>query len=75
MSPTARVFLTGRLHVGGEVEKHFPLGVALISISPRQGDIIRYIHKRIAEDSTSDEMNGVLEAEILKKIPETLSKM
>jgi len=72
-SPTTRIFLTGRPHVGGEVEKNFPSREVCVSISPRHGDIIRYIHKKLAEDATSDEMDEELEAEIVKKIPETVS--
>ena len=75
MSPTTRVFLTGRPHIGGEMERHFPWGAALLSISPRKDDIIRFIHKRFAEDPTSDEMDEKLEAEIVNKILETFSEM
>ena len=75
MSPTTRVFLTGRPHVGSEVEKHLPCGVAVVSISPRKDDIIRYIHAKLEEDTTSEEMDEKLEAEIIKNIPETVSEM
>lgn len=72
MSPTARAFMTGRPHVDGEVERHLPGGVVVVSISPRKDDIIRYIHRKLAEDSTSHEMDERLEADIVKKIPETI---
>ena len=75
MSPTARVFLTGRPHVGGEVGRHLGGGVALVLISPRKDDIIRYVHSKLVEDPTPDEMDDRLEAEIVKKIPETVSEM
>jgi len=75
ISPTARLFLTGRPYVGREVRKHFPAGTALVTISPRNGDIIRYIHKKLAGDTDSGEMDEGLEAEIMKKIPETFSDM
>ena len=74
MSPTTRVFLTGRPYVSGEVGKHFPEGIVL-SISPRNGDIARYIRTKLAEDTASGEMDERLEAEIVKKIPETVSEM
>ena len=61
-SPTARVFLTGRPHVGGEVEKHFPNVIALVPIRPRKGDIIRYIQKKLAGDTNSGEIDEELEA-------------
>jgi len=75
MSPTARVFLTGRPHVGGEVGRHLGGGVASVLISPRKDDIIQYIHAKLAEDATSDEMDEGLEAEIVQTIPETVAEM
>jgi len=75
MSPTTRVFLTGRPHVGGEVERHLPGGTAVVSVSPRRADIVRYIHAKLAEDTAPYEMDEGLEAEIVKKIPETVSEM
>ena len=75
VSSTARVFMTGRPHVGDEVEKNLPGRVTAVSISPRKDDIIRYIRRKLAEDSTSDEMDERLEAEIVKRIPETVSEM
>ena len=75
MSPTMRLFLTGRPHIGGEMEKHFPERTSLVPISPRHGDIIGYIQKKLAQDTNSGEMNAELEAQILKKILETVSEM
>ena len=75
VSPATRVFLTGRPHVEDEVRKHLPGEVTLVSVSPRKDDIIRYIHAKLAEDITSDEMDEGLEAEIVKKIPETVAEM
>ena len=75
MSLTTRVFLTGRPYIGGEVGKHFSEGAALVSISPRNGDIIGYIRAKLAEDTTLGEMDERLEAEIVKMIPETVSEM
>jgi len=71
MSPTTRVFLTGRPNMGGEVGTHLPGGAALISISPRSDDITRYIHTRLAQDTTQDEMDEKLQVEIVRKISET----
>ena len=75
MSPTTRAFLTGRQYVGGEVGKHFSEGVALVSISPQNGDITRYIQAKLSEDTALGEMDERLEAEIVKKIPEIVSEM
>jgi len=73
MSPATRVFLAGRPHIGGEVGKHLPVGVTLVSISPKKDDIVRYIHSKLAEDIISDEMDDRLEAEIVRKILETVA--
>jgi len=75
ISPTTRVFLTGRPYVGDEVGKHFLEGASLVMISPRTGEIIRYIHTKLAESTSWGEMDSKLEAEIVKKIPETVSEM
>jgi len=75
ISPATRLFLTGRPHVGGEVGKHLPSGVAILSIIPRKDDIVQYIHTKLAEDTTLDEMDERLEAEIVKELPETASEM
>ena len=75
MSPTTRAFLTGRLHVSGEVERHLPGATALVPIPPRNDDFIQYIHKKLAQDTNSGEMDEELEAEIVKKIPESVSEM
>jgi len=75
ISPTTRVFLTGRPYVGDEVEKHFIEGTALLSISPPNDDIIRYVQTNLAEGTSSGEMDVKLEAEIVKNILETASEM
>ena len=75
MSRTTRVFLTGRPYIGNEVEKYLPEGTALVSINSQTSDIIQYIHTRLAEDTNPGEMDEGLEAEIVKKIPETISEM
>ena len=75
ISPTTRVFLTGRPHITGEVGKHFPGGAVRVSISLRKDEIIQYIHTRLAEDTLPGAMDEGLETEIVKRIPETGSEM
>jgi len=75
MSPATRVFLTGRPHIAGEVGNYLPGGAALVSISLRKDEIIQYIRKKLAEDTTPEAMDEGLETEIVKKIPETVSEM
>jgi len=74
-SPGIRIFVTGRPHVQDEIGKRFSGRVTTIRITPRRGDIIRYLHSRLDEDITPDAMDGSLEADILKKIPEGVSEM
>ena len=57
------------------MEKHLAEGVAFISINPLKGDMIRYIYRKLAEDTTPGEMDERLETEIVKKIPETAAEM
>lgn len=70
-----RVFLTGRPHIRGEIEK--PLGgrTLSLSISPNEDDIIKYLRSRLEEDTTPEAMDDSLEADILKSIPESVSEM
>jgi len=75
MSPTTRVFLTGRPHVGGEVGKYLAGTVTLVPVNPREDEVTQYIHTKLAEDTSSDEMDERLESEIVKKLLETFSEM
>ena len=75
MSPTTRVFMTGRPHVGDEVERLYRDAVSFVSISPQKSDIIQYIQRKLNEDSAPNEMNRRLKTEIEGEIPETLSEV
>jgi len=74
-SPGTRIFVTGRPHIQDEIGKRLSGRLATIRITPKRGDIIRYLHSRLDEDTTPDAMDTSLEAEILKKIPEDVSEM
>ena len=74
-SPNTRIFVTGRPHIQDEIERRLPRRVATIHITPRRGDIIRYLRSRLDEDTTPDAMDSRLEEDILKKIPEDISEM
>jgi len=67
--------VTGRPHVRDEIEKRLPGRVATIRITPRRGDMIRYLRSKLDEDTTPDAMDSRLEVDILKKIPEDISEM
>ena len=74
-SPGLRIFVTGRSHIQPEITKRLSGRVTIIAITPRRGDIIRYLRARLNEDTNPDAMDSGLEADILKKIPEDISEM
>ena len=74
-SPSARIFLTGRLHIRDEVEKLLAGRVVAVSIVPAKADIIRFLRAKLREDTTQDMMDESLEEDIIKIIPETVSEM
>lgn len=73
-SPRTRIFLTGRAHIMGEIERGLAGRVVILSISPKEGDIITYLRARLDEDRNPDAMDAYLEADIIKKIPESIRK-
>jgi len=74
-SPSTRIFLAGRSHIRGDVEKYFTGGIVAVSITPTKGDIIRFLRTKLKEDTSSDAMDKILEEDIIKIIPETVSEM
>ena len=74
-SPDTRIFVTGRQHIQAEIENRLLGRVIAILIAPRRDDITRYLHTRLAEDTTPDAMDDGLEKEILEKIPVDTSEM
>ena len=74
-SPGARIFVTGRPHICPEIETRLAGRVASISLGPTRDDIIRFLRIRLSEDETPDAMDENLEAEILEKIPGSISDM
>ena len=74
-SPGARIFVTGRPHICPEIETRLAGRVASIYLGPTRDDIVRFLHVRLSEDETPDAMDSRLEAEILEKIPGSISEM
>ena len=74
-SPGVRVFLTGRLHIRGEIDKLLPGSAATRAIIPSKNDIIIFLRAKLKEDTISDAMDESLEEEIIKNISETVSEM
>jgi len=74
-SPGTRIFVTGRPHIQAEVERHLAGHVTSVSISPKRGDITRYLHARLCEDTSQHAMDENFKADILQMIPENMSEM
>jgi len=74
-SPRTRIFITGRPHILGESEKRLAGRVVSMSVGPRKDDVIGYLRARVGEDETPEAMDESLEADILEKIPESMSEM
>ena len=74
-APGTRIFATGRPHIQDEVVRRLSGKVTAIRITPKRGDIIRYLHNRLDEDTIPDAMDSSLEEEILTRIPEDISEM
>jgi len=73
-SPTTKIFLTGRPHVGGAVHQYFTKVVA-VPISPNHGDIRNYVVMRLDSDDMPEAMDNSLREEILRIIIEKMSNM
>ena len=71
--PNIRLFITGRLHILGEVRRSFPGYPHLIAINPTKNDIREYLTMRLKMDPEPDAMDAELEAEILTIIPDKIS--
>ena len=74
-SPGTRLFMTGRQHILGEVEKHLGGRAATLCITPTKDDIIAFLRAKLKEDTVPDAMDENLEEEIIQNIPETGSGM
>ena len=74
-SPGARIFVTGRPHIQAEIETRLAGRVTSISVGPARDDIIRFLRVKLSEDETPEAMDENLEADILEKIPGSVSEM
>jgi len=74
MSPNTRVFLTGRPHINDEIVKRFGEAIR-IPLSPPKGDIESYLEMRLDGDPDPNVMDDELRADIMKIIPEKISKV
>ena len=76
-APNTRLFLTGRPHVRGELDKHLTRGSHTIQIVPDQGDIARYLSRKMDDDNGRDPdlMTENLKNDIMETMLEKVSEM
>jgi len=74
-SPNTRMFMTGRSHIQGVVERGLGGGTISVCIKSRDDDIVTYLRARLRNDTSPEAMDSVLENDIIKSIPEGISEM
>ena len=76
-APNTRLFLTGRPYIRSELDKHLTKGAYTIHIVPHQGDIARYVSRKIDDDDDRDPdlMTEDLRNDIMKIMLEKASNM
>ena len=73
-SPQTKIFLTGRPHVKGDIQRYFP-EVVVIPISPKTNDIRNYLEMRLDRDAEPEAMSNSLRANIVRIILEKIPDM
>src|ERR1700760_2974692 len=53
-APNTRIFVTGRPHIRGELDKNLTRGAYTMHIVPNQGDITRYVSRKMEEAHDRD---------------------
>ena len=73
-SPNTRIFMTGRPHVRGEVERRLGGTASFVFVQPADDGVAEFLREKLRRDTTPDIMSSILEAEIMKSIPEISSE-
>ena len=73
-SPTTRIFLTGRPHVAGAIQRYFTKAI-VVPISPNTDDIQNYLKMKLDRDDDPEAMDDDLREEIVKVILDKMSDM
>ena len=76
-APDTRLFVTGRPHTRRELDKYLTKGAYTIQIVPDQGDIAKYLSRKMDEDDARDPdlMTENLRNDITKIMLEKASNM
>ena len=72
--PSTRIFLAGRPHVRGDIQRYFAKAV-VIPISPNPDDIRNYVERRLDKDAYPEAMTDDLRANIVRVSLEKMSDM
>ena len=73
-SRRTRIFLSGRTHVRGAIQKYF-IKAVMIPISPKPDDIRNYLERRLDRDQEPEAMSDDLRTDIVRIIIEKMSDM
>ena len=73
-SPRTRIFLTGRPHVGGDIQRYFGK-LVVIPVSPNPDDLRNYVEMRLDRDTEPEAMSNDLRVDIVRGILEKISDM
>ncbi|RPA95711.1 hypothetical protein L873DRAFT_1697016 [Choiromyces venosus 120613-1] len=74
-SPNTQIFVTGRLHVQAELDRHLTKSLSTISINPKDEDLRAYLKMRLHTDPDPDAMDDDLKHEILTHLPRQFSRI
>jgi len=72
MSPWTRIFLTGRPHIRGEIDRHLGQRLAILPIKPSNDDVAVYVRMRLSKDTSLSAMDSDLEDEIIQSLTENV---
>jgi len=68
-SPSTRLFMTGRPHVRGEVERELGGATNFIVIQATEDGVRRFLREKLGKDTIPNTMSSTLEEDIMKSIP------
>ena len=68
-SPNIRLFITGRPHVRGEVERELGGAATFVSVQATEDGVVRFLREKLRKDRTPNTMSSTLEGDIMKSIP------
>ena len=69
-----RIFVTGISNVRSEVERKFDREVTFVLIEPTGDGIVRYLGKKLRNDTIPDMMSSTLKAIIIEPFPKYTRK-